>query len=170
MKKTYITRRIDDLGRLVIPKDIRKVLKIKNNDQLEINVVDDKIVLNKYDFFEKDKNISIIINSIKKCLNKNVLFTSRDNIIDYSLLSKKNITNNMLSNEIMNIIEKRKMCIESGKLEIDNDKLDQKFLVNPIIINGDIYGSIIIYGNEDISNKDIEIISFVSIFLENYLE
>ena len=104
MKKTYITRRIDDLGRLVIPKDIRKVLKIKNNDQLEINVVDDKIVLNKYNFFEKDKNISIIINSIKKCLNKNVLFTSRDNIIDYSLLSKKNITNNMLSNEIMNII------------------------------------------------------------------
>lgn len=170
MKKTYITRRIDDLGRLVIPKDIRKVLKIKNNDQLEINVVDDKIVLNKYDFFEKDKNISIIINSIKKCLNKNVLFTSRDNIIDYSLLSKKNITNNMLSNEIMNIIEKRKMCIESGKLEIDNDKLDQKFLVNPIIINGDIYGSIIIYGNEDISTKDIEIISFVNIFLENYLE
>lgn len=170
MKKTYITRRIDDLGRLVIPKDIRKVLKIKNNDQLEINVVDDKIVLNKYNFFEKDKNISIIINSIKKCLNKNVLFTSRDNIIDYSLLSKKNITNNMLSNEIMNIIEKRKMCIESGKLEIDNDKLDQKFLVNPIIINGDIYGSIIIYGNEDISTKDIEIISFVNIFLENYLE
>ena len=170
MKKTYITRRIDDLGRLVIPKDIRKVLKIKNNDQLEINVIDNKIVLNKYDIIEKDNNISIILNSIKKYLNKNVLFTSRDTIVDYALQNKEIISFNTLSNEIMNIIEKRRLCVNSGNLEINNNKLDINYLINPIIINGDIYGSIIIYGKEDISSKDIEIISFVNIFLENYLE
>ena len=44
-----MTRRIDELGRLVIPKEIRKNLKIKDNDQVEISVVDNKIVLCKYE-------------------------------------------------------------------------------------------------------------------------
>ena len=43
-----IVRRIDNLGRVVIPKEIRKTLKIKENEQVEINVLDDSIVLNKY--------------------------------------------------------------------------------------------------------------------------
>ena len=45
MEKTGMTRRIDELGRLVIPKEIRKNLKIKDNDQVEINVIDNKIIL-----------------------------------------------------------------------------------------------------------------------------
>ena len=43
-----IVRRIDNLGRVVIPKEIRKTLKIKENEQVEINVLNDNIVLNKY--------------------------------------------------------------------------------------------------------------------------
>ena len=44
MEKSGMTRRIDELGRLVIPKEIRRNLKIKDNDQLEINIIDNKIV------------------------------------------------------------------------------------------------------------------------------
>ena len=170
MEKTYITRRIDELGRFVIPKEIRKNLKIKDNDQLEINVADNKIVLNKYENVSIDKNISIILKTIKKYLNRNVLFTSRENIIDYSLLNKENINNSSLSNEIMNIIEKRKVINSFGNLNINGFSLNTSYIISPILINGDIYGSIIIYGNEEINNKDLEIIEFVNNFLENYLE
>ena len=48
MKSTGITRRIDDLGRIVIPKEIRKNLKIKENEVLEIFINNDEIILKKY--------------------------------------------------------------------------------------------------------------------------
>ena len=170
MNKTYITRRIDELGRLVIPKEIRKNLRIKDNDELEINVIDNSIILNKYDSVSKDNVISIIINVLKKTLNRNVLFTSREKIIDYSLLSKEKIDNYMLSEEIMNIIEKRKLYYNNGEITILNNKISTNYLVNPLVINGDIYGSIIIFGDNEINSNDKEIINFANNFLENYLE
>ena len=170
MEKSYITRRIDELGRFVIPKEIRNNLKIKDNDQLEISVINNKIVLNKYENVQKDSIISKILNSIKKELNKNVLFTSRDSIVDYTLLNREIIDNYALSSEIMNIIENRKCINNYGNLTLNSVSINVYYLVNPIIINGDIYGSIIIYGNEEISDKDRYIITFVNNFLENYLE
>ena len=163
-----MTRRIDELGRLVIPKEIRRNLKIKDNDQVEINVVDNKIILNKYESVSKDRNISIILNCIKRYLNKSVLFTSREKIIDYSLAFKEKITNNELNEDIVNIIEKRKEINSFGNInEIINNVY---YLVIPLVINGDIYGSIIVYSNEEILDKDNSIMNFIKIFLENYLE
>lgn len=49
MKATGIVRRIDDLGRVVIPKEIRRTLKISEGDPLEIFIEDDKVVFAKYD-------------------------------------------------------------------------------------------------------------------------
>lgn len=170
MENTYITRRIDELGRFVIPKEIRKNLKIKDNDQLEINVIENKIVLNKYENVKSDKIISLIISILKKNINKNVIFTSRDTIIDYSLINKEIISNKSLNEEIMNIIEKRKVLYNNGSINLSNTIINVFYSINPIIINGDIYGSLIVYGNEDFQDKEKDIIQFVRIFLENYLE
>ncbi len=49
MKSTGIVRRIDDLGRVVIPKEVRRTLGIKENDPLELFVIDDMIAFKKYD-------------------------------------------------------------------------------------------------------------------------
>lgn len=49
MRETGIIRRIDDLGRVVIPREIRKQFGIKEGDQLEIFVNKDEIILKKYD-------------------------------------------------------------------------------------------------------------------------
>ena len=163
MVKTGMTRRIDELGRLVIPKEIRRNLKIKDNDQVEINVIDGKIVLNKYETLNKDRVINIILSNIKKITNKNVLYTSRDEIIDFILLNKEKLDNNVLNKEIMNIIENRKEVIN---YLIDN----MNYSIYPLIINGDLYGSLICYGIDEIKDNDIEIIRFSKMFLENYLE
>ena len=161
MEKTGMTRRIDELGRLVIPKEIRKNLKIKNNDQLEIEVIDNKIVLIKYDNSFYDNVIKIMINLIKKIINKNVLYTTRDKIIDYSLINKDKYLE--LNSDILNIIENRK--------DVFNYKMEDSFYsISPIIIYGDLYGSLIIYGDDEVDIKELEIIKFSKLFLENYLE
>ena len=49
LKNTGIVRRIDDLGRVVIPKEIRRTMGIKENDPLELFVIDDMIAFKKYD-------------------------------------------------------------------------------------------------------------------------
>ena len=163
MVNTGMTRRIDELGRLVIPKEIRKNLKIKDNDQVEITVIDNKIILNKYDSLYKDKTINMLLNILKKTINKNVLYTSRDEIIDYSLINKDLLDNKVFNNEIVNIIENRK--------DIVNFSIkDYLFTINPIIINGDLYGSLIIYSENEVNDKELDIIRFSKLFLEKYLE
>lgn len=163
MVKTGMTRRIDELGRLVIPKEIRKNLKIKDNDQIEINVIDNKIILNKYDNLNKDRVVNIILSSLKRVINQNILFTSRDKIIDCYLINKEVIDNNELSEDIMNIIENRQNVI-------NYNKKDLVYSVFPLIISGDLYGSLIIIGNKNINDKNLETIKFSKMFLEIYLE
>ena len=162
MVKTGMTRRIDELGRLVIPKEIRNNLKIKDNDQVEITVIDNKIILSKYEYLNKDRVINLIINLLKKTINKNILFTSRDKIIDYVLLNKEKIDNIVLNKEIINIIESRKDMVISINSLFYN--------INPLIINGDLYGSLIVYSKEEINNKELDIVHYTKLFLENYLE
>ncbi len=73
MKTTGMVRRVDSLGRIVIPKEIRKVLKIKENEQVEINVSGDEIILNRYsELDEKDVFLEKLIIKIflkKKMIN-----------------------------------------------------------------------------------------------------
>ena len=163
MVKTGITRRIDELGRLVIPKEIRNNLKIKNNDQVEISVIDNKIVLSKYDILNKDKIVSILLKCIKKSINKSVLLTTRDIVIDYSLSNKENLNKKELSKDVIELIENRKNIIN---LVRDN----YFYNIYPIVINGDLYGSLTIYSDAEVNSKDLEIIKFSKLFLENYLE
>ena len=59
MKTTGIIRRIDELGRIVIPKEIRKNLRIKNGESLEIYLENDSIILRKYSQIESLKHVSI---------------------------------------------------------------------------------------------------------------
>ena len=163
MVRTGMTRRIDELGRLVIPKEIRNNLKIKDNDQVEITVIDNKIILNKYNNIFKDNVIHLIINCLKKGLNKNVLFTNRDLIVDYALVNKEKIDNVELNNQLMNIIENRKDVIN---FSVNN----MLYSIYPLIIKGDLFGSLIIYSNQEIKENEINIIKFSKMFLENYIE
>ena len=55
MKSTGVVRRIDELGRIVLPKEMRKMLKIKSGDNLEIFMSDGDIVLSKYKIFDDKK-------------------------------------------------------------------------------------------------------------------
>ena len=167
MVKTGITRRIDELGRIVIPKEIRKNLKIKDSDELDIMTDGENIILNKHEININDIVIDKLLYVIGKNLSKNVLLTSKDKIISYYMINKEKINKLELSNEIVEIIDNRKK-ISSNNIKIKCFE-NYTYIINPIVINGDLFGSIIIYGDNINSNDEI-VIDFCQKFLENYLE
>jgi stage V sporulation protein T len=66
MKATGIIRRVDDLGRVIIPKEIRKTLRIQEGDPMELFISEEGITFKKYDY---TANISSIITDLKNVVN-----------------------------------------------------------------------------------------------------
>ncbi len=87
MKSTGIVRRIDDLGRIVIPKEMRRTLKIGQNEPLEMFVDGNYLVLKKYaDFIDKEK-ISSIVSYLAESINMPVAVVSCEDILALDRLS-----------------------------------------------------------------------------------
>ena len=165
MQKKGISRRIDELGRIVIPKEIRRNLKIRESDELDITIEGENIILNKHEVLEKDNIIDEYIKLLGKYINKNILFTSKDKVLSSFLIDKESI--NTLDNEITELILNRKKYDNTNSNIIN---LDKYYIIDPIIINGDLLGSIICYSNSEINDKDKCLLDFTRIFLEKHLE
>ena len=170
MEKSGITRRIDELGRIVIPKEIRKNLKIHDYDELDIFLDDESIILNKHEISGNDKVINMFLNIVNKYLDKNILFTSKDKIVSYSINKKDKIDTLELNYDIINIIKRREKTEKCGNDIFLFENVKYNFIVNPLIINGDILGSLILYSERNINDKDRNVLDFSKMFFENYLE
>ena len=169
-----IVRRIDNLGRVVIPKEIRKTLKIKENEQVEINVLDDSIVLNKYsDIHEYDKSINNLIDIIKSVYDRDIIITNLDKIV-LTTKDYKDYINLELSPYLANIVDNRKDISEliPINLRLNSNMSDIKvsYSIKSIIVNGDMIGLLILLSNTNLENSDLKLLQLMSLYLENYLE
>ena len=91
MKATGVVRRIDELGRIVIPKEIRKNFRIKEGENVEIYIDDNNIILKKYSELKNVSDISSnIIDSVFSVINKDIIITDMSNIMELSS-SLKNV-------------------------------------------------------------------------------
>lgn len=151
MSELYINKKIDSLGRIVIPKEIRKKLHIIENENLDITLENDKVIIKKTsDDLYNRRIFEIIINIIKKELDLNI-----------------------------NIFSINKNCFNNTSIKLKDDDF-KDFLVNkknifpeyrvfPIYPNGILYGGILVeQKNEDILYDDI--IKCFQRFIEKYLE
>lgn len=162
MKQTGIIRRIDELGRIVIPKEIRKTLKIKNGETLEIQASNDTILLKKYSELDTTQNlINLLTQSLYKTLKVNIIFTDLNKIISSN--------NQEISEELINIIQKRKIT-ETNELTITNKKEIGNFIITPIIINGDALGSIIAYSQKNLPPQTENSLNLIQNILTTYIE
>ncbi len=169
-----IVRRIDNLGRVVIPKEIRKTLKIKENEQVEINVLNDNIVLNKYsDIHEYDKSINNLIDIIKSVYDRDIIITNLDKIV-LTTKDYKDYINLELSPYLANIVDNRKDVSEliPVNLSLNSNMSDIKvsYSIKSIIVNGDMIGLLILLSNTNLENSDLKLLQLMSLYLENYLE
>lgn len=174
MKSTGITRRIDDLGRIVIPKEIRKNLKIKENEVLEIFINNDEIILKKFSHFnESEKILSDYIKVINNMTGNDVIITDRDKVISSTKKLEEKLLNKKVSEYINDLIEDRNIFLSNdmkGIEVIENEKIKQNYYFIPLIIDSDVVGSIIMFSNKEINENSKLILDISSKILVNYIE
>lgn len=174
MSKNGIVRRIDELGRLVIPKELRKSLRIKEGDSVEIFAENDKIIVKRFSSVEKLKDFAdLLVSSINKDIRKNLFITDTSKVISASGKCRKNFINNEISDYLIECIMRRESILEKYKKEIIfiNDKINCSYIIDTIISNGDVVGCIVMFDeDESINEFDYKIIRIMTSYLSKAIE
>lgn len=144
MKQTGVTRKIDELGRIVIPKEIRKNLGIRDGEALEIFTSEDSIILKKYFEVRKYEDLSSkLCELIKNIYNVDLVITDREKVITSS--NKEIVENTKLNNKFLELIDNREMFISRELLTINlGIDISGYFTVIPIIASSDSLGLVIL--------------------------
>ncbi|MDD6881468.1 MAG: stage V sporulation T C-terminal domain-containing protein [Firmicutes bacterium] len=132
MKATGIVRRIDDLGRVVVPKEIRRVLRIREGDPLEIYTsTSGEIILKKYSpISDMSQFAGEYAETVSKILGGTIIVSDTDQIIAASGSGKKEYTDKHIDPELDKIIQSKNRVLNDNKIII------------PIVSHGDPIGSI----------------------------
>lgn len=171
MKATGVVRRIDDLGRIVIPKEIRRNFKINEGDSIEIFVDNNGIVLKKYSLLDDMLELSTkLVEVFKKVYNKNIIVTDKEKVIATSKDFKKDYLNKDLISSIKEKIENRsEFFTDEGVYLIEGGNLVNSCFLVPIIANSDSLGSIILL-DEEINEDDKNLLRFINLILIKNVE
>lgn len=176
MKATGIVRRIDELGRIVIPKEIRKTMRIREGENIEIYIDEEKnIVLKKYSIVRKLGDFAQnFTDAIYSFLKHNIIITDTDIVIACSGPMKKDLVKKNLSEEMILAIKRRENILEkhSKSISITDEKATEgTYVIHSIICNGDVVGLIIILSKEDkVGEIEEKIAQIGSQFLSKYIE
>lgn len=159
-----ITRKIDELGRIVLPKEIRNTMNINTGDDFQILINENKIILEKY---EKIKNYKTEIINIINAFNEELKYKI------YIVINNNDIlTNQRLIKNINEIVSERKIYIQDQitKLELFENTIDEgRLIILPIIKNSDILGTIIIV-SKDRSEEIIKISKIINNLIKNVID
>lgn len=158
MKATGIVRRIDDLGRVVIPKEIRRTLRIREGDPLEIFTdKEGEVILKKYSpIGELGDFATQYADSIHKTSGHITCIADRDTIIAVSGASKKEFLEKSLSTDLERVIEgKNTLVVKSSDdksitilADEGSDKKYSSQVVSPIISEGDPIGAVLLLSTD----------------------
>lgn len=149
MKATGIVRRIDDLGRIVIPKEIRRTMRIHEGDPLEIFTESDgTVIFKKYSpIGELGEFAAQYADSLCKSAGIPACITDKDNVIAVSGIPKKELREKKVSSELERIMNSKALfTAEAGaktvQISDENDKYEAG-VVAPIVYDGDSIGAVI---------------------------
>lgn len=175
MKATGVIRRIDDLGRVVIPKEIRKNLRIKEGDNLEIFVSGENVILKKYSMMNKINDLaSELTDAIYTFMKHSIFITDTDTIVAGSGPLKKNYLGKNISDFLVESIKRRDKMIENHFKELEilnNEEIICSYVLNTILVNGEAVGLILIISeDEKLGENEMQISGIVSSFMTKYLE
>ncbi|HMM06385.1 MAG TPA: stage V sporulation protein T [Clostridiales bacterium] len=161
MKATGIVRRIDDLGRVVIPKEIRRTMRIKEGDPLEIYVDrEGEVILKKYSPITSLSDFAReYADALSNSIHTTVLIADRDEVIAVSGGSKKEFLHQRIGSIVEKVMEDRRTLVVNRIHEEVNKKafsiLDSEeendmecFCIAPVIPGGDVIGAVLICSKE----------------------
>jgi len=176
MHTTGIVRRIDELGRVVIPKEIRRTLRIREGEELEIFTDENNtLVLKK---FSAVKSLINFAEEYAKAINSTtghtVLIADKDTYAYAAGNMSKDFRQKQISHAVEQIIMNRKKEIKNGgdfiKLTADDDIQYRGQIIVPIIVGGDVFGAIVVFSvMNGMSDSDIKLLDTAKAFLEQQL-
>jgi AbrB family transcriptional regulator (stage V sporulation protein T) len=184
VKATGIVRRIDDLGRVVIPKEIRRTLRIREGDPLEIFTDrEGEVILKKYSpIGELSDFAKEYTESLYQSLGHVACVADKDMIIAVSGASKKELLDKPVSAYLEKIMEAKKTVIanrsEDGKFynissdDDENSKYSAQVIV-PIVAEGDPIGAVILLSKEPnarMTDTEVKVAETAAGFLGKQME
>ncbi len=177
MKATGIVRRIDDLGRVVIPKEIRRTMRIREGDPLEIFTNQGgEVIFKKYSPIGE---LSVFATQYAEAMGGAtrlpIVITDRDHCIAASGISKKETLERRVSSELESIIAERKnISLNTENIVTALEGIDRGISVAaPIIAAGDVCGAVVLLKNENgekATDTDIKLASVAASFLGRQVE
>jgi len=183
LKATGVVRRIDDLGRIVIPKEIRKTLRIKEGDPLEIFTdKEGEVILKKYSpIGELSEFATGYAETLAKTTGHIACITDKDTVIAVSGGSKKEFLEQDLSKELEQLLEDKEVYTSKENNEVSipitkNDNRERKYnsqVVYPIISQGDVIGSVILLSkdnNTKMGDSELKVVQSAAGFLSSQMD
>jgi len=157
VKATGIVRRIDDLGRVVIPKEIRKTLRIREGDPLEIFTdKDGEVILKKYSPIGELSEFAVqYAETLAKTSGHVACITDKDSVIAVSGAPKREFLDKNISYELEKIMNDKTTWVVKSANEkrvpiFTNESLDKYYaqVISPIVSEGDTIGSVVLMATE----------------------
>ena len=180
MKATGIVRRIDDLGRLVIPKEIRTTLRIREGDPLEIFVDrEGEVILKKYSpIMELGEFAQEYADSLHESTDHIACIADRDVIVAVAGASRQKLEEKAIGQMTERIMEERRTLLVTDHEEtqelIQEYTLDFKAaVVAPIITRGDLIGAVLLCTEDpdaDMGDLEVKLAETAAGFLAKQME
>lgn len=178
MKATGIVRRIDDLGRIVIPKEIRRSFRIREGDPLEIYTdAQGEVIFKKYSpIGELSGFAGQYAEVLYKSAGLPIAITDNDHVIAAAGISKREILERRITKNLEELMENRAIHITTKEVEPLNavEGFERRAdVVYPIIYGGDVSGAVALMqgdGAELPSETDIKLIQVAAAFLGKQME
>lgn len=179
MKATGIVRRIDDLGRVVIPKEIRRTMRIREGDPLEIYTDrDGEVIFRKYSLMGSISDFAEeICYAVHETTGLPTLITDRDTVLAVSGAPKREFGDKQISDQMEQIMAQRSLyCAKTQDAAapvISSSEHLTIGLAAPILTQGDVLGAVVIGStgkDTPIQEKDAALVETLALFLGRHME
>lgn len=174
MKETGIVRRIDELGRVVIPKELRKTLKLKEGEQMEIFTTGDKsLVLRRYSALGAGADVSqAFCEALSRATGKGAVICDSATVLGASGSAFKELVGEEISEKLFKTLDGRRTCAPEDPVQIVKDKPTgcRNQHIVPLIVGGDLYGGVMLCSDAAISATEARLCALAADMIAATLE
>lgn len=174
MRSTGIVRRIDELGRVVIPKEIRRTMRIKEGEELEVFTTEDALILKKFSAVKEMVDFNVdYVKSIYLSTGLTAIITDKEKILAVAGDFKQYKVGSHYTVKGERLLEERRIKslngIEVTSLFGEDVSEVGGMVLSPIVVNGDVMGAVIVVSKRMLNELSVKTAETASCFLAKRL-
>ncbi|MEA5038471.1 MAG: stage V sporulation T C-terminal domain-containing protein [Clostridiaceae bacterium] len=173
MKATGIVRRIDDLGRVVIPKEIRRTMKIREGEPMEIFTdVGGSVIFRKYSpAGEQSALANNLCDAMYKTCARPFVICDRDTVIAASAGVRRELDGKPVSAALDAAMQARQIKKEPDSLSISDGVSAETAVIAPVIAGGDLCGCVaFLRGESPVSDAEVKLTQAAALLFARQME